>query len=344
MSFLKWLFGRAGKATEAPPPIILRGDSHELPPLVDLDKEDDPDLLPDDDADDDAALPDILAEIITPAQTEVAPPKPKSKRDKGEPLENLYCEIEYSDATGKLTRRAITMLSLKQEGDATQIYALCHMRKAQRCFRCDRIVNVITADGEVMDGATFLRDILCIDFIQPDPKPKKTAPMVITAKAAQDEPPTPRGKPGRKPGPARNIRDAIMPQLAVLVTCAKSDGQFHAAEIDRIMSYAESEAIHLQRSGALDCELTIEMADNLAKALATMRPQARTLERNILAVLALPDAARARFKRALDGVIMADGDLHEGEAQFLRDFDDLALRSRYDLAGATEEVLAAAQD
>lgn len=343
MSFLKWLFGRAGKATEAPPPIILRDDSHELPPLVDLDKEDDFDLLLDDDEDDDGELPPILLEITITPQPEAAPPKKHSKRDKGEPLENLYCEIEYSDATGKLSRRAITMLSLKHEGDAAQIYALCHMRKAQRCFRCDRIINVITTDGEVIEGPTFLRDILCIDFTAPEPKPKKVAAKPVAADIVPEEPKTPPAKRGRKPGPARNIRDALMPHLAVLVTCAKSDGQFHTAEMDQIAIYAETEAIHLKRSGALDCDLTIEMADNLMKALGTMRPQARTLERNILAVLALPDDARARFKKALDRVIMADGQIHAAEAQFLREFDELALKAQQDPEAVALEVAAAAQ-
>lgn len=343
MSFLKWLFGRAGKATEAPPPIILRDDSHELPPLVDLDKEDDIDLLLDDDEDDEGELPPILLDFKHPAQPEAAPPKQKPKRDKGEPLENLYCVIEYSDATGKLTRRAITMMRLKNEGDATQIYALCHMRQALRCFRCDRITHVITADGEVIDGPTFLRDILCIDFIAPEPKPKKAAAKPLAADIAPEEPKAPPAKRGRKPSPARDIRDALMPHLAVLVTCAKSDGQFHAAEMDQIAIYAETEAIHLKRSGALDCDLTVEMADNLMKALGTMRPQARTLERHILAVLALPDDARARFKRALDRVIMADGQIHAAEAQFLREFDDLALKAQQDPEAVALEVAAAAQ-
>ncbi|MDB6454474.1 tellurite resistance TerB family protein [Falsirhodobacter sp. 20TX0035] len=235
----------------------------------------------------------------------------------GRQLENLFCYIEYRDAKRNLTRRPITMLTLKGEGADVGIFAVCHLRKSTRLFRCDRIENVITSDGEITEGRAFLRDILNVDIAP--------APILDAAVAL----PT--------------FRSQIMSPLTVLVAAAKADGDYDIHEIDSIVSYAEREAMRLHMAGLVSDDMTIEASDALCTAVRNMRPQARSLERHIMNVLTLPEDARRRFKKALEAVIVADGHIHDRETEFWVDFDALAQKAGHDPMEAWDVIQSAAR-
>lgn len=305
--WLDWIFSRAAHPTTEYLTLHKDGSTEiEITLTEDELRELEEDLL--DDGEDEEDDDDL--EII------VATPRTKSAST-GRPLENLFCYIEYRDAKRALTRRPITILSLKGEGASIGIYAVCHLRKASRLFRCDRIENVITADGEVFEARVFLRDILDV---------------VIEEAHAHS---------GAAPATLPNFRAEIMSPLTVLVAAAKSDGDYHIEEIDRIVHYAEMEAMHLHTAGRVANDMTIEASDALCIAIRSMRPQARSLARHIMSVLTMPDDARLRFKRALEAVIIADGHIHARETDFWNDFDELAVKAGLDPVAVWGEVRAA---
>jgi uncharacterized tellurite resistance protein B-like protein len=291
MGLLDWLFGRAPRIEDAyapPPPVTLQTRRPVPPPPAE-----DPD------------------EIIT---VEIP--------DEDEPLENLFCYLEYEDARGQQTRRPVTFISLTRRFPHPAIFAVCHMRRAVRNFRADRIRAIITADGEVFDGQTFLTDYLKLNL---------TPAQRVGAR------PERRGT--RNPRPAsRDARDLMLAPLTVLVACGKTDGHYHKDEIDRIMSWAEMEALHLFRLGRTDHPLTIDDADALGRVIAGMRPQQRTLRQHMVTTLSMDAEALARFRRALQSVIHADGQTHESEIAFMEEFDALSEWARRDPEGLRREI------
>lgn len=260
-----------------------------------------------------------------------------------EPLENLFCEIEYVDSKGAGTTRPVTMISLSRKHTMPSIVAVCHSRRAVRTFRADRIRNVITADGEVFDGQHFLTEVMKLDLtpregtantgIRPAPA-KRPAPQITAKESA-----TPRGRP--KAPPSRDFRDLILAPLTVLVACGKSDGHFHPEEVDRIMIWAEREATRLHKANLIDADLSLDEANAMGKVIAGMRPQQRTLQQHMTTTLALEPERLARFRRALQEVIHADGLLHDQEVGFMAEFDRLAEAARSDPDSVVEEVAAA---
>lgn len=298
MKLLDWIFARAARPdTDFR---ILEGNATK-DVIVELEDTDDDELS--EDWDDDWVDDDDHS------GTEAAPDN--KKQSKGEPLENLFCYIEYRDSAGSLTRRPVTMISLLRSSTNVSIFAVCHMRKATRTFRCDRIINVITVDGEIIPGQDYLREVLAIE---------------ITPEAVDIRTNIPR------------LRTAILAPLTVLVAAAKSDGEYHIEEIDRIVAFAEREAHRLSADGLISDDMTIEASDALTKAIRGMRPQARTLERHIMAVLSQPEDQRRRFKRALEAVMIADGHIRQEEQEFWQDFDRLAVSAGLDPLSTWDEI------
>lgn len=294
MGLLNWLFGRAPRAEDPLPESLITisittnrtADGFSLTATIDDDKSGRPH---------DAEQPD---------QTE-------TDSEAHQPLENLYCMIEYFDAAGVETRRPITMLSLDTRYAIPCIFAVCHLRRATRTFRADRIRNVITADGEVFTGRDFMVNLMGLD------------PAIIPPfDAARVQNMTIRGEP--IPMRPRTFRSEMMAPLTVLVACGKADGHFHPDELDRIMSWAEREALHMHRANLIDADLTLDEANALGKVIGRMRPQQRTLQHHILTTLKMDAPRLGRFRRALQNVIVADGITHDQEAQFLAEFDRLA--------------------
>lgn len=309
VKLLDWIFARAAHP-HTDYRTLDRDGSVTLTVTLTADALDDLDDVDFDDLDDDDLDLDVFEEAAKK-------PALERKAAKGRPLENLFCYIEYRDAKRNLTRRPITMLTLKGEGTDVGIFAVCHLRKSTRLFRCDRIENIITSDGEVTEGRKFLRDILDVDLAP--------APVLEAAAALP------------------SFRSEIISPLTVLVAAAKADGDYDIHEIDSIVSYAEREAMHLHMAGLIADDMTIEASDALCTAIRSMRPQARSLERHIMNVLTLPEDGRRRFKKALEAVIVADGRIRHEEAEFWKDFDELAQRAGHDPMATWGAILEASK-
>lgn len=267
--------------------------------------------------------PGLRAPVPEPPDIDSSETIPADAPEDFEPLENLFCHLEYEDSAGNFTSRPVTFLQLDRRHAIPSIYAICHLRKAPRSFRVDRIRAIITADGEVFEEQAFLTDVMALD-IRPHDGFK------------------PRPRPRPRQLRSRDLRDILMAPLTVLVACGKSDGRYHPEEVDRIMIWAENEAMHLHDAGLIDNDLTIEDADALGTTIAGMRPQIRTLRRHMEAALLMDPAALARFRHALQQVIEADGILHDAEARFMADFDLLATLAATDSATLSRTIAAAA--
>ncbi|WP_353474805.1 hypothetical protein PVT71_14645 [Salipiger sp. H15] len=219
-------------------------------------------------------------------------------------LEPIYGMIDYCDSRGQETRRRITLQKLKTGRNGHLLQAICHERKALRSFRCDRIECFITDDGEVIETAEFFREHLFIEL---------------------GELAAPNRNAVRKPEvmAPRAIRDELNAALFVLVAAAKTDGEFHPEEIDAICIYIEDELNSEPMFSRFRDAITIELLDGLTDMVRRIRPQRRTLAEHIATISRFDEVRLARFRKALEKVVMADGKFVAPELSFVFDFEEL---------------------
>jgi len=69
--------------------------------------------------------------------------------------------ISYADANGEISQRMISLRTITMQYDRPEtINAFCHMRKAHRSFRVDRITEFACAEtGELLDPTEYLLDL-----------------------------------------------------------------------------------------------------------------------------------------------------------------------------------------
>lgn len=85
--------------------------------------------------------------------------------------------IDYRDAAGNDTRRAITINQVSADTEGTiYLEAYCHAHKAPRTFRGDRIKCFIDGDGVVTDPRDYLAGPLKIDLWARSIRAKKPSP------------------------------------------------------------------------------------------------------------------------------------------------------------------------
>jgi hypothetical protein len=199
-------------------------------------------------------------------------------------LEPVLTIIDYIDSTGGKSRRRITMRALLPTGNGPMLRAVCHERKAVRCFRCDRIQCFIEPDGEVIETQAFFRDIMAIDLASY----RASAADVSTDRA-------------------RAARDALRPALSILVAMARSDDEFHVSELRTIAQFAAREVDALRAEGRL--HLTLEERDNwaLSNLIGRMRPTRQALRGYLATALEWHPARLRRLEDAIASVIRADG-------------------------------------
>lgn len=219
-------------------------------------------------------------------------------------LGDLHVAIEYEDASGNETTRNITMQEIGRGPNAPVLKAICHTRHAVRHFRTDRIVNVITSDGEVLPVARFFRDVAGIDL-------RSLAP------GAQEE----------SLKTARALRDFLRPALSILVVAAKTDDQFHSAELAAIMAYVETEASFLREYDKFTQPVGADEIAALEPLIRTMRPQASSVRACLNNVLSQRPERFDRFRAALLQVVRADGVVSLPEAEFLEELDRLRVEA-----------------
>jgi predicted DNA-binding transcriptional regulator YafY len=85
--------------------------------------------------------------------------------------------IEYRDAKGQTLYRDVTLHGVEEIApEVFQLDAFCHLRKQPRTFRTDRIVSIITPDGEVREPRDLVATLLA--GFAPD-APGKRSPRLI---------------------------------------------------------------------------------------------------------------------------------------------------------------------
>lgn len=209
-------------------------------------------------------------------------------------LEPVFALMDYRDAKGGYTRRRITMLTLAPGPNAPILKAVCHERRAQRSFRCDRIEGFIEDTGEVLTCADFFTEFLGIDLSRMRPRE-----AVATADSKATE-----------------ARDKLRPALALLVALARSDEHYLPEELNAICNFVEdvmpeiNDPAHPGEVSALP---------KLRQLISRMRPTQQSLD-GFLAALQ-PNLAdprfHASFEAAVNNVLWADGKIAPGEKHLL---------------------------
>ena len=73
--------------------------------------------------------------------------------------------ICYRDANGTATQRMVEPRALAIWGDSACLEAFCHLRRAQRSFRLDRIEAVVLAKGQILAPVEYVRSLKISDPI-----------------------------------------------------------------------------------------------------------------------------------------------------------------------------------
>lgn len=92
------------------------------------------------------------------------------------PLDDDFAfEMDYEDASGRITRRTVLARYLEKEGDIYRLGAICHLRGGLRSFRLDRIHCVIDENGEVHPPGQTIATIMELAHAAPQtPQPART--------------------------------------------------------------------------------------------------------------------------------------------------------------------------
>lgn len=251
----------------------------------------------------------------TPSETDDAPEIPEHLRASGhlpevddgfeaitEPidLEEVYTIMDYRDSTGAFTRRRVTFRKISPGPHAPLLQAICHERRAVRCFRCDRIEGFIEDTGEVISCADFFLSIMDIDLT----KFQNTAGNKVATALSE----------------ARRIRDELRPPLSILVALARSDDLFAQEELNVICDWVRDAAPEVELAAHPGETPTIT---ELRPIIRRLRPTRQSLGYHLSKMGSMglldPGPQRDRFETALNQVLWADGKIAEGEKIMLRE-------------------------
>ena len=211
-------------------------------------------------------------------------------------LADIFLYIDYVGANGQPSHRAITIKSETQSGGQPSLYAWCHIRKRIRQFRLDRIHAITTEDGE-----HFCPPSLFWKSIGFEP-----GFNIATDRPARSEDHL-----------DVDIKREFAPELVVLAALAKSDGDMHPRELDKIVNHVERELEWSRRS------LSKEEITALKAHIGRMRVTKERLEECIDSLLASQGKHRLygkqleRFFKAATEIVAADGRLHPSEMEFI---------------------------
>lgn len=237
------------------------------------------------------------------------------------PLEPVTVTLEYRDANGEISERMVTLLQMSGTGEGPLfLTGRCHMRKARRTFRIDRILSVSglpdlpprAGPAELLHG---LADLSLGAVPKPAPAgetapkagkaPKRPSPAAAKRAPNPAPQPAPAPRPAPVAGPARTpfqqVRFRFRAELRLVTFLAKSDGELHPSEQAAIDRYA--------RALAGGAGLAWNEADSAALA-AYCRNLAFSAEaeRASLSGLQLADPGLAAlFSAAVPDVMEADG-------------------------------------
>ncbi|MGR3315889.1 tellurite resistance TerB family protein [Roseovarius indicus] len=231
-------------------------------------------------------------------------------------LDGIIFGMTYKDANGHVSRRTISAMDFVEERDCVYLRGVCHLRNAYRSFRADRIVEIITADGEVLEPIAFWKQIgisqVLISRILTPPTTKSAKPKAPRRPVVTETTPD---------SPGMVQRRLVRHQVRLLAALSRSDGNMRPEEIDEILEFICIECD--------DAGIGFEETDlaALRAYVGRLRPTSDKVEES-LAKLFLPDSPELlkqgqvrNLRNAMRGVIDADGVLHEGEVLFAQAFD-----------------------
>lgn len=225
--------------------------------------------------------------LIEETHAPESPPKPTAP---------MFCCIDYTDASGRRSRRRVTVRGISKSGGHTCVECFCHERNAPRSFRLDRVNFFFDEDGQIHDTEPFIRNVI--------------AP---TLGANVD-------------GDPRYVDfvSYLTPALVILVAASRADNHVHRDETDAILIYTEREATALFDDGRLPRFPTIETFDSLKPVVAAMRPMKTDIARAVREISTWDESATQRLADAVWRVFMADGVLAPEEQQFSDDLRRLS--------------------
>jgi hypothetical protein len=195
--------------------------------------------------------------------------------------------IVYESADGRESVRRITVrnLSLNRE-NIPLLNAWCHERQALRAFRIDRVLEVITADGEVIaPPARF--------FVE-------TFAMSPRLAACRIPPPVSLAR----------IRPAFTHHMMVLAHLGRIDGDFCLDEQGIVLDHC----LKLAHDGGTPATAPEEGA--LRRYLKTLKPKTLFLKRAMAGLERDAPDRIVSLLSAADQVIGADGTRHRDEERF----------------------------
>jgi len=200
------------------------------------------------------------------------------------PTQPMLIEIVYVDGKGRRSTRQVTVRAVGRSGGHLYLRGLCHQRGAMRCFRDDRIVEIVTPlDGHAYENAiAFLSDNL---LISDDPDPAMACLDAAFACSA----------------------DIVM----VLAFLGRCDGDYASHEqeaIGRVLA-RRADAIAFDAKAA-------------ARRIALLRPDFDDFAGAIERIAAEPDDALELAHAAVE-VVQADGIYAPEERRFMQELADI---------------------
>jgi hypothetical protein len=211
-------------------------------------------------------------------------------------LADIFLYIEYRNAGGISTQRAITIKKQENDSSHPSILAWCHTRKALRQFRLDRISSIVTVDGEVFQPAKLFWESI---------GHRVGAEIEFSQAKANDR------------TAASGVKRQFNNEIVVLAALSGSDGNMHERELDEIIDYLERElewermAVQTDEISAIRnhikrMRITRERLETSVKLLLTGEGKHRLYARQL-----------QRFLTTAKKVVDADGRIHEAEFLFL---------------------------
>jgi hypothetical protein len=261
-----------------------------------------------------SVIDDYLSRRSRPEFENVPPPSVPSEDDvtmvSPEEAAEFYDEclaghtlmIEYCDAAGATSRRAITIRSFRS-GQPGYMNALCHERRAFRCFRLDRVLAVFDRHGEVFEPAEsyFSQRFGLIGFGLFSPGMETEAEV------------------------NKRILNMVRPGLYCLSALAGADRFLHVEEVEALLQFCD------HRCDAAGIRLDDSHVDMLSRHIERfLVPDAKALTN--AAIQLAGSSALPLFYRYARQVLEADGDIDLAESEMY-----LAIRAVIDAATTSSE-------
>jgi hypothetical protein len=195
--------------------------------------------------------------------------------------------IVYESADGHESTRRITVRNLSLNGENIPVLnAWCHERQALRAFRVDRVLEVITHDGEVIDPPTRF-------FVETF----GMSPRLAACTAP-------------RPTSLTRIRPTFTHHMMVLAHLGRIDGDFCLDEQGVVLEHCLKLAHDAGRKATSDEESA------LRRYLKTLKPKKLFLSRAMTALEREPPERIVSLLAAADQVVNADGERHKAEEKF----------------------------